>query len=396
MALKPEPQFSEPKNQHGWRVYAGVGLVVILAMFACGRLATLAPMAASGVEVLSRLDADYRPWHGEPFVAFSPRLLIDLAESFGPGASLGVSAGDDCLLPQGSCEVTPEPTLERVAQAGTETPPPSAPSPSPTAAPPTKTPSATLPPPTATHTPTRRPPTKTPTPTATFTPSSTPTNTATPLPSLTPTPTYSLTFVTPGAAEPDIGTPDGAFYSIPSGQGLVFDLGTKPVVVKETPDADPELVYYEREWSGGRVLLDWVIVEIATSQTGQWFVVFNWGDQVPDANTNVATHGADGEDDNESIPMTDLYGTPPLNTGISIDAESVVPTPGIYSWLRILSPYGGGDAAEVDAVEILPTKTPTPTPTPTSAATATPSPVPPTSTFTPSAVPPTPTPTSTP
>jgi hypothetical protein len=135
------------------------------------------------------------------------------------------------------------------------------------------------------------------------------------------------------------------------GGDLILDLGATPITV---PHVSFDLVYYERENPLGFVALDWVIVEIGTSATGPWIQVFNWGDGVPDNNTNIASYSAGGELDNESIPLTDLYGTPPFQTGVSIDVDGLA-GPGSYGWVRISSPLGGSnDPSEVDAIEILP------------------------------------------
>ncbi len=104
-----------------------------------------------------------------------------------------------------------------------------------------------------------------------------------------------------------------------------------------------DLVYYEREEpsSPGFILLDWVTVEIAKDCTsGPWYEVFKWGDL--------------GEPDNEPIPMSGLLGVPPLNTGIGIDVDTLVP-PDFYGCVRLSAPAGGdNDPAEVDALEVLP------------------------------------------
>jgi hypothetical protein len=103
-------------------------------------------------------------------------------------------------------------------------------------------------------------------------------------------------------------------------------------------------------------MLDWVIVDIATSPSGPWYPVFNWYDNILDSNTNVglSSYGF-GELDNESIPFSVLYGPASYRTGIAIDVDPVAAPPGVYSWVRIRSPLGGdNDPAEVDAVEVLP------------------------------------------
>jgi hypothetical protein len=140
---------------------------------------------------------------------------------------------------------------------------------------------------------------------------------------------------------------------------MIVNLGANPITVNPTlPHAGYDVIYYERENPAGsnQIMMDWVIVEIATSSSGPWYPIFNWYDNVIDSNTNVgqSIYGA-GELDNEAIPDSVLYGSLPYKTGIAIDVDMVAPPPGVYSWVRISSPLGGdNDPAEVDAVEVLP------------------------------------------
>jgi hypothetical protein len=177
------------------------------------------------------------------------------------------------------------------------------------------------------------------------------------------------TIISTTSSEPELGTPDGNWFSIPAGNAILLDMSSNPIIVDATPNPDPDVVFYEREnGNSGEILLDLVIIQVGMSAEGDWFVIFNWGDNVADTNTNVDSYGtdADGEVNNEPIPLgTPLYGSDPFITGISIDVDACVPTPGIYPWILIAAPYNGGDPAEVDAIEVLPTLTPTPTQTAT-------------------------------
>jgi hypothetical protein len=182
-------------------------------------------------------------------------------------------------------------------------------------------------------------------------PTSIPTSTSTPTP-------VSCGGSYPGG-EPNIGPADGEFASIGCGQTIIVHLGAKSIAVNpSTSDAAYDMVYYERENPAGsdQIMLDWVIVEIATSSSGPWYPVFNWYDNVVDTNTNVgqSMYGS-GEQDNKPIPFSVLYGSLPYRTGIAIDVDALAPPTGLYSWVRISSPLGGdNDPAEVDAIEILP------------------------------------------
>lgn len=153
------------------------------------------------------------------------------------------------------------------------------------------------------------------------------------------------------------------FTSVACGSDIIVDLGApNKIQVNGSADAAYDLVYYEREnvSGGGQVgiALDWVTVEIGTSSTGPWFLVFDWGDNLPDPNTNIAAYTGGSELDNEFIVWTDLWGdpSPGIYTGIAIDvndATLAIPT-GQYQFVRIYSPNVGSDPAEVDALEVLP------------------------------------------
>ena len=253
--------------------------------------------------------------------------------------------------------------------------------------------SGITPTPTATPTPTRTPttePTDTPTPTGyvppTYTPTVTPTWTATrtltptPTPTITQTPTWTLTPTitrtpTPTSPpcggnippnEPDIGQPDGSFASLPCGGLLILDLpalGFNAIDLSQS-DADYDLVFYERKvpsQNSSYIELDWVSVEVGDGPSGScaastWYTAFNWGDY--NVTNNGMLGGTFAELDNQEIPLSFLYGSGNLQTGIAIDLNSSalgIPA-GLYPCIRIISPFNdpSNDSAEVDAVQILP------------------------------------------
>ena len=245
---------------------------------------------------------------------------------------------------------TPTPTdlpteTETIEPGATDTPTPSR----------TLTPSVTH---TATPTPTDLP---TRTPTITLTPTITRTPTITP----TPTPTQPPCGGNIPPNEPDIGSPDGSFASLPCGGLLILDLpalGFNPIDLS-SPDSDYDLVFYERKLPSQNstvIELDSVSVEIGSGPSGScatstWYMGFNWGDYV------VTNNGQLGnlypEIDNQEIPTSILWGNPPLQTGIAIDLDSVslgIPS-GLYPCIRLISPfnYPDNDPAEVDALQIL-------------------------------------------
>jgi uncharacterized repeat protein (TIGR01451 family) len=158
--------------------------------------------------------------------------------------------------------------------------------------------------------------------------------------------------------EPEIGPPDGNAYEILEGTTATFYL-SQPIVANG--DAAPDFIYYEYPMAPG-INLDHIIIEIS-SDGSTWLPIFYWGDPIADTNTNVdinlpniasACVPPSTEEDNCPISSSDLYN----NTGITIDIDnsplSPVPWPVNYYWIRFTAPVGSGDAAQVDAIQILP------------------------------------------
>jgi hypothetical protein len=117
-----------------------------------------------------------------------------------------------------------------------------------------------------------------------------------------------------------------------------------------------DLVYYERPAGVSGIYMDAVIVEVCTDATcSTSYTVFNWGNGALDSNTNIGAAGySPGEPDNASIPESALYGSSPLQVGITIDVDAVAPA-GTYAYIRITSPSGGdSDGSEIDSLEVLP------------------------------------------
>lgn len=208
--------------------------------------------------------------------------------------------------------------------------------------------------------------------------------------------TPSQTWTPPPPLPPSVNTgiPDGTFYNPPNGSTLVYNLGI-PLYAMETPDGNPDLVYFERV-QGPNIQMDNVILEIGDFFLNVWYMIFHWGNGVPDTNSNLNSLNptVGPEIDNQVINRTavPLYGTPALNTGVTIDIDGYAPAGTPYQWLRIIVPTAGAsDGADIDSILVLPTKTPTLVPTPTE------TPVPPTETPVPTVTPtPPPPPTDTP
>jgi hypothetical protein len=198
--------------------------------------------------------------------------------------------------------------------------------------------------------------TATATPTLSATPSATATQTLTPTPtetaSASPTPTPTPPDCT-GNPEPDLGGPDGCYASIAPAAFLIIDLGAGQEIT--TLLAGPEIIYYERVSNlspySGDIAMDDVIVEISPDLAA-WTQVFYWGDGLPTNNGHLG--GAYPEADNQSIPVSALYGFVPYKTGILIDLDpfvAVIP-PGGFRYIRLTEP-GTADAAELDSIDVL-------------------------------------------
>jgi len=356
-------------------------LLVFGMLFACGQLALHASLPEGSGDTRSQLRADYAPWAFMPMAPLDPSFLLQVASDLGWDGLPPIATAAGCLLPGSGCawfsSPTPTPAFPATAtrsgsgggggatQAGWPTPTLGA-------AWPTLTPSEEWnPPPVATSTPITPTPTNSPDTPTPLPPTSTPipptlTNTPetpTSAPVTPPPPTAANTPCPGGNCEPDIGTPDGGYWTIPYGAEAVFNLST-PIVVDGNDDWD--LVYYEREnGTSDEILLDLVVVKIGRSVTGEWYIVFDWGDGRVNNNSNVSMYT---EAPNATIPMSALYGAPPYNTGVLINVD-ITPVPyGEYDMLSVTGPtsipptppYGAVDLAEVDAVEVLPTPTPTP------------------------------------
>ena len=153
------------------------------------------------------------------------------------------------------------------------------------------------------------------------------------------------------------GAPDGNPADIGEGGYLtfIFPAGSG---IRDGPGYD--FIFFEYPNVPG-IELDWVVVEISDDGV-TWHEVFNWGDNITDTNTNVASYnynGDAGEQDNELIDSGDLWPSGlPLNTGIAIDINTPTwdpPQGSQYRYIRFSCPDAGpgGDPAHVDAIERL-------------------------------------------
>jgi hypothetical protein len=377
--------------------------LIFLLLFSCGRLAAEGVTPEVKTAIRSYIIPDYKVWENIPFQPVSKEIVEKVIEE--EGSLIGaVATGTLWPTPGEGTKVALLPSITPTPQPTDTAQPPASQTPRPTTTPtrvpdtaiplptmtftPSNTPTQTQtptrtypPPPPLTRTPTTQPPppptntftpTFTQTPTVTSTPThtstvtqtptstntatqtstvtltptitqtptetSTPTNTPTPTPTITPTPLPTIigSFLPPGP-------PDGAALSIPCLEGIIYDLGGQT--------SYPSLVYYEIA-TGGIINLDVVIISVSTSSAGPWNNVFYWGDGNPSNNGTIqAYHYASGEFDNEVIPTTELFGTDPLQSGISIPISSAYMP---YQYVLISAPFFCGDPAEVDSIEIYP------------------------------------------
>jgi hypothetical protein len=151
--------------------------------------------------------------------------------------------------------------------------------------------------------------------------------------------------------EPNFGLPNGSFVQIQCGSYLDIDLDSAGVS-HITSHTGYDFVDYEQAGCGG-ICLDWVQIDVCGDPCTSWVTVFNWGDDIPDNNTNVASFAAGGEVDNKPIPGTALLN----GSGITIDVDALGPVPsGGYRYIRVWSPinWPNNDGAEVDSIDILP------------------------------------------
>lgn len=130
-------------------------------------------------------------------------------------------------------------------------------------------------------------------------------------------------------------------------------------MVSASPDGNYDMIFYEYD-NGGDILLDQVIIGLMVNATDTYYYqVFNWGDNIPDSNTNadytVLPQGGTCPDecDNRIVPDTNLYSYPGAGILIDVDTVPSLPPPGIYKYIIIISPLGGdGDAAQIDSIAV--------------------------------------------
>ena len=363
--------------------------VVFLVLLGCGQIA-LRDHDSSVADTQSMLMANYQTWDFNSFHLLHQAILQDIQRDksqfpnlFKDIPEITLQTGSnwpksiETHLPPKNTTTTPytEPTQEQtiISPTLTEEITPTPPPPTATAvnfipaAPPiiiwptiTPTPQDKEPTPRPTRTTIPETPTETPeTPTATpETPTAIPEEpTATPE---TPTATPVLCSGNIPAGEPNLGLPNNVYASIACNGYIILDLSSNPIDTT-SPDSDYDLVFYERLMTTTEIMFDHVVVEVSKSASGacatgggRWDTVLYWGDSDPNNNGHLGSMFGPVEYNNQAVPITDLYGTPPLQTGIAIDLDALGLSD-VYNCVRITTPinWPDNDPAEVDALQVL-------------------------------------------
>jgi hypothetical protein len=340
------------RERRDWTLLIFIIPIGIILMLVAGQAAIrLVPEWSVNAGMQSNLDPNNLPaQQSGPVQPILPAILTPLGwlDTF---LTPGADTGDDVVFP-------PFVVLEPTGTPVPTTPPPTAVTTQPPATTPaTPTPVVTTsPPPTATKPPEEPtdPPTSTP-------PTSTP-------PTSTPPPITTTPVGSPTAVPTELGIdtpPDGVPGDIPPGTYVVIDITGSPITVSDPPDGNYDLILYEATYTDP-VTGDTVVlmdqISILISQDGVvYYEVFDWGDDVPDANTNLdyttLPPDCSQECDNREIPLTEFYVDPVtgIPTGILIDVDTApdnLPS-GDYNYVIIVSPSEEStDAAQVDSIVV--------------------------------------------
>jgi hypothetical protein len=352
------------RERRDWTLLIFIIPIGIIFMLIAGQVAIrLIPIWSINAGMQSKLDPNNLPKQQSGIVQpVLPAILTPLGwlDTFlTPGAGSG---DQNAAFPP---FVILEPSATPVVTA---TPPPTTVT-SPPTIPVTDSPTVVVTPPV---TATKKPPVDTPTPPTPIV-TNPPTSTAVPI---TSTPPILSILLTPPPPELGVNVPpDGNPASILPGTYTVVNISSNPVHVSNTPDGNYDLIFYEATAPGDptTILLDQISIGISNAADGSsYYQVFNWGDNIPDTNTNVnfntlppdpsplCTH----ECDNRTIPTSNLYpgaSGPDPSTGVLIDVDTApsAPPAGTYNYLVIVSPLAGApDPAQVDSVVV--TEVPTP------------------------------------
>jgi hypothetical protein len=341
---------SNSRERRDWTLIIFLLPIGIILMLVAGQIAIrLVPSWRVDGGMQSNLDpntaAKSQPGQVQP-ISFDILTPMGWLESFltpGPG-----SANDGIIFPPFIIlepSETPSPTTTATASSTAVTPTATA-----TTATSTSSATATKKPTDDDETPTPSP--TTPTPTCTDVAAN---NNGGSLPCIYPTPSTPEGSSASVPGNTNVGAPNGTVGNVADGTYVVINLGGSPIVVTNPSETNYDFVYYELP-SGSGIQMDSVILSISTDDV-VYYVVFNWGNGTPDANSNVGDV-AGSENDNQPINSSELHGTSPQDTGIAVDVDNAPsnPPPGNYQYLAIQAPAAppgdGNDGADVDSIEV--------------------------------------------
>ena len=141
-----------------------------------------------------------------------------------------------------------------------------------------------------------------------------------------------------------------------NGDGLILNISTSSFLDLQLPSSlssTSQVIYYPDPTAPPPPLqIDVVILQLGDGKN--WYTILNWGDGVPDANTDIPAAPAcvASETDNCAIDPTLLTNSP----GITIDLSGL-PVGITYSYIRIKSPSNppdSGDGVSIDAIVVVP------------------------------------------
>ncbi|MBP8048292.1 MAG: hypothetical protein KAY64_06070, partial [Anaerolineales bacterium] len=86
-----------------------------------------------------------------------------------------------------------------------------------------------------------------------------------------------------------VGAPDGNAGYIPNENYVIIDLTSTPIEVRNPADGSYDFIFYELFVAPDRINMDNIILSISMDGIN-YYEVFNWGDNVPDNNTNIFSY----------------------------------------------------------------------------------------------------------
>jgi uncharacterized repeat protein (TIGR01451 family) len=141
-----------------------------------------------------------------------------------------------------------------------------------------------------------------------------------------------------------------------NGDGLILNMSTSSFLDSQlasplTLDPTSQIIYYP-DPTAPTLSMDAVILQLGDGKN--WYTILNWGDGLPNANTDTPAIPACAvsETDNCVIDPSLLANSP----GITINLNGLIPA-GTYPYIRIKSPSNppdSGDGVSIDAIVVVP------------------------------------------